>query len=36
MQFGDKDFDSVKYINERFPDEQSLCGLDSEILNLKN
>jgi len=31
MEFGDAEFDPIKYINSRFPDENSLSGLDGEI-----
>ena len=34
MDFDSKEFDPVKYINDRFPDEQSLSALDQEIFNL--
>ena len=35
MNFDNEDFDPVKYINAKFPNEESLIGLDSEILDLK-
>lgn len=33
--FGEDDFDPIKYINEKFPDENSLVNLDSEIELIK-
>ena len=33
--FEEKDFDPITYINKKFPDENSLSGLDSEIDRLK-
>ena len=33
--FEKDDFDVVKYINQRFPDERSLEGLDGEIGRIK-
>ncbi len=29
--FNDEDFDPIKYINKKFPDENSLVNLDQEI-----
>ena len=29
--FDDEDFDPIKYINQKFPDENSLLNLDEEI-----
>lgn len=29
--FDDEDFDPIKYINQKFPDENSLLNLDDEI-----
>jgi len=29
--FEDEDFDPIKYINQKFPDENSLANLDDEI-----
>jgi hypothetical protein len=33
--FEEKEFDPITYINKKFPDENSLSGLDSEIDRLK-
>lgn len=33
--FEDEDFDPVKYINQKFPDENSLLNLDDEIETVK-
>lgn len=33
--FNDDDFDPIKYINKKFPDENSLVNLDSEIDSIK-
>ena len=34
--FDDDNFDPIAYINSRFPDENSLGNLDSEIAMLKS
>jgi len=34
--FESDDFDPIAYINEKFPDENSLVNLDSEIEILEN
>lgn len=31
MNFDTEDFDPVSYINNKFPNEESLVGLDDEI-----
>ena len=31
MELDDEDFDPIKYINSKFPDENSLANLDQEI-----
>lgn len=33
--FDQEDFDAIKYINQKFPDENSLQNLDSEIEKIK-
>ena len=33
--FDQEDFDPIKYINQKFPDESSLTGLDGEIDRIK-
>lgn len=33
--FDDEDFDPIKYINQKFPDENSLMNLDEEIEMVK-
>lgn len=33
--FDDEDFDPIKYINQKFPDENSLLNLDEEIEMVK-
>ena len=33
-EFEEANFDPISYLNARFPDEESLVGLDSEIERL--
>ena len=33
-EFEDVNFDPIAYLNEKFPDEESLAGLDDEIERL--
>lgn len=34
QNFEDPNFDPIAYLNEKFPDEESLINLDDEILHL--
>lgn len=36
QDFDSKDFDVISYINYKFPNEQSLINLDTEITKLKS